>query len=383
MSKCLICDKEIIEGSTIPEEMDSAEHIIPRAIGGRSKVKGLLHKSCNAKSGETWDAELANQLHPLSHMLQISRQGNDVSPINVTTSAGERITISLDGSLSLTKPVVEKTTGDGGVISYRIVARTMAEASRKLNELKRKYPQVDVDHILANIQEQASYLQGFVKFELGIGGDVSGRSIVKSCISMAFKSGIGLDFCEDAVAYIRDPGADPCFGYYNATDLLANREPGMPIHCLAVHANPSSKLVLAYAEYFGIYKVISCLGRNYTGVEIKQCYALDPRNGSEEQVEVNLPFKVDDLERLYNYELVSGEATKASADAVLGPVMERKRAQEWDRAINQAVDRGFRTCGARPGDLLTEEHVTALCKTVAAEMAGYILNLTKPRQPPF
>ena len=76
MHKCLVCGKAINEGGTIPEDIDSAEHLIPHSIGGRAKVKGLLHQSCNSRSGETWDAALAEQLHPLSHMRILSQESS-------------------------------------------------------------------------------------------------------------------------------------------------------------------------------------------------------------------------------------------------------------------------------------------------------------------
>jgi len=54
---CLICE------CALTAAKDSEEHVIPNAIGGRWKMRGILCRSCNNTSGVTWDAALAAQLH--------------------------------------------------------------------------------------------------------------------------------------------------------------------------------------------------------------------------------------------------------------------------------------------------------------------------------
>jgi hypothetical protein len=53
-------------------------------IGG-----GLICRACNSSTGETWAAELAQQLIPFSLMLDISRKRGQTPPLKVATTAGQ------------------------------------------------------------------------------------------------------------------------------------------------------------------------------------------------------------------------------------------------------------------------------------------------------
>ena len=55
MPSCALCE------IAITAESDSDEHLIPNALGGRRKVSGFLCRDCNSRTGETWDAALAEQ----------------------------------------------------------------------------------------------------------------------------------------------------------------------------------------------------------------------------------------------------------------------------------------------------------------------------------
>ena len=374
MPTCLMCGEEI------PPELDSREHLIPEAIGGRRQISGLLHRKCNSDAG-VWDAELARQLHPLSVMFEINRQRGKTPPIRAVTTADEHITIWPDGTLMHTRPIVERTLMDDGAVNYHIKARTEAEARSLIRDLKRKFPQLDEGAVFGQVESQDSYLAGTVIHNLGIGGEIAGRSIVKSCAAMAAYSGIDWSRCTQAIAYIRNSDARPCFGYYNQKDLVSGRVDGTPMHCLGVSADPSSGLILAYAEYFGLHRAVACLGEGYDGPPIRAAYALDPIDGSELAVEVALPFSRSDINEIYEYRRYDPALMKASGDAVLGPLMRRNYDRERERAIGRGVDRGFRECGAKEGDFLTEEHVQFIARCVADEMARFLLHVRPERRP--
>ena len=361
MVRCVICDIEI------NAENDSAEHLIPNALGGRRKVTGFICRDCNSATGETWDAELAQQLLPLSLMFDISRERGDPPPLKVVTTAGEHLTVGPAGSLAPTNPVFNKKTVAAGGFQYQVKARSVEEARQILTELKRKHPDIDIETELARAEAVESYPQGAVKHDLTIGGELAGRSIVKSCLAMAFASGIDWTACEAAVHYLRQDGASPCFGYYNEKDLLSGRVHGLPLHCLAVRADPESGLILAYAEYFGLHRVVACLGEAYTGSLLHVVYALDPRQGVELDVGVELPFSRSDVDDIYAYKRISPAAFEQAASAA-----------EQQRVLNRAVHEAFETCGAQPGEKLTEEHLRQISQTVAAKLAPFILHRLRP-----
>ena len=285
MSRCALCE------APITAENDSEEHLIPNALGGRRKVSGFLCRGCNSATGESWDAALAEQLLPLCLLLDISRRRGDPPGLRVVTTAGERLTIRSKGTLVRSAPVFTRTTLNSGKTQYHIEPRTMDEGRQILADLKRKHPEIDVDATLAEAQMVETYPQGAVGHDLSIGGELAGRSMVKSSLAWAFANGLDWAVCEGAVGYLRDKGAPPCFGYYHDTDLIQGRPVGVPLHCLSVEADAATELILGYGEYFGIHRFVSLLGEGYRGPPIRSTYVIDPRTGAGLDLHVRLPFR--------------------------------------------------------------------------------------------
>lgn len=381
MPNCMICGGGIVRGSEINEIRDTMEHLFPESIGGRKGVSGFIHRGCNSKAGATWDAMLATQLQPLCLMFNIARQDGETAPLRVVTTADEHLTISPGGRLRWTTPIFEKTTTSDGKTAYKVNARDMGEARRILQGLQRKHPGINVDAALAQAKLQESYAQGVVRHDLGFGGEVSGRSIIKSCLAMAFASGVDWSLCEHAVRYMRDATAEPCFGYYQERDLVTGRMPGMPLHCLAVRADPATGLILAYAEYFGIHRVVACLGASYAGSLIEGCYALDPRDGSTQQVSVALSFSQSDVNDIYAYRRITSDAMKAAMAAIIGPEMKLQHEAEQRRVVSREVDKAFDTCGAQPGERLTQEHLAKIAHSVVGGVMPFLAHRMQPMAP--
>lgn len=376
MPTCLICDHEITD------QTDSSEHLIPESIGGRRQVKKLLHQNCNGIAGSTWDAELAKQLHPLSVLFRISRQRGKTAPLRVETTANEHLTLAADGSMITSRPVFRKHQFDNGSISYEIKARTLEEARSILDGLNRKHPEVDVNSIMSRVQIQETYAEGHVNHEISLGGPMAGRSIIKSCVAIAFASGMDWRKCNHAVKYIRDRNEIGCFGFYHERDLLSKREAGMPVHCVAVQADPVSGLIFGYAEYYGIHRVVACLGEHYSGPAIKMAYAVDPRDGAEQSVDVDLQFSYEDVGEIYDFKRTSADAIQAAGAAVVGPALHRQHDLEQRRVLSQALDRAMDECGLKPGEVITAEHWAFIANFVAKAVTPLLLRRLRPFQPP-
>jgi hypothetical protein len=311
-------------------------------------------------------------------MFNISRERGDPPMLKVVTTAGEQLTVGPAGKLIPTNPVVEKRTGTAGGFQYHVKARSMDEARKILIGLKRNHPEIDVEARLAGAEIEETYADGAVMHDLSIGGPLAGRSMVKSCVAMAFATGIDWVLCNSAVHYLRDRDAPASFGYYHEKDLLDRRAAGVPLHCLAVRADPDSGLIIAYAEYFGLYRIVACLGEGYAGPIVESSYTLDPRQGAELDVAVDLSFSQSDIEDIYAYKYASPEDFKQAADAVIGPAIKSQLDAEQQRVFGQAVNEAFATCGARPGEKLTEEHVLRISRAVAEKVTPFILHRLRP-----
>jgi HNH endonuclease len=373
---CAICDEPITA------ESESREHAIPAAIGGRLKVRGFICRRCNSDSGSTWDAKLVSQLHPLSLMFGVERQRGSAPRLPIITTAGEELVINPEGGFTPTRPSFFEETGPEGV-KIQITARSMKEAKRMLAGVKRKYPNVNVDRILADAQMSTSYPKGLVHHRLEFGGEVSGRSIVKSVLAMARHAGVPASVCHDALDYLRDPAAVPCFGYYQATDLVIDRPAEVPLNCLSVEANPDTGLILGYAEYFGVHRVVVCLGRRYAGDRVQACYAIDPRTGVQLDLSIRLGFSEAEIEAIYDYKMIPDGAIQEAFAKVMPAAIKKQFEAERDRVTREATEYAFANCGAKPGEMLTEEHVKKLSRLVAEKLTPFILhNLARPQVPP-
>jgi hypothetical protein len=250
----------------------------------------------------------------------------------------------------------------------------MEEARKILMDLKRKHPEIDVDATLAAAQMVETYPRGAVGHDLSIGGELAGRSMVKSSLALAFANGVDWAACEGALGYLRDNGAPPCFGYYHDTDLIQGRPVGVPLHCVSVEADAATGLILGYGEYFGFHRFVCLLGKGYRGPAIMGTYAIDPRTGAELDLHVRIPFSRTDIDDIYAYRRTKLEDMKRAADAILGPAMQARMEAEQKRVVSQAVDEAFASCGAKPGEELTAEQKRKLALVAAQKVTPFFLH---------
>ncbi|OUJ00532.1 HNH endonuclease [Acetobacter cibinongensis] len=342
---CAICGEEITATN------DSDEHIIPASIGGRRTVRRFLHQACNNKAGETWDAELAKQLQPLALHFGVKRQSGQALRMKILTSADEEFLLGPEGSLAISKPLITKVNGSDKT-TYKITVGSESSARKVLNGLKRKHPKIDVEETLASAQMTWSYAKGVFSIDMKFGGDKSGRSLVKSTLALAKEAEIPIDLCTDAVGYLRY-SAPPCFGYYFVRDLIAERPAATPLHCIAIEATPDTGLILGYAEYFGVHRAVVCLGRGYKGKAVRATYALDPRTGTQLNLNVNLSFNEANIEEIYDYKMDDVTGRQAAFGAVFGPYQQEKRKTEWECVVKEALNYAWLNCGATPNTFLT------------------------------
>ncbi|PPQ38873.1 HNH endonuclease [Rhodoblastus acidophilus] len=371
---CAICGQKIA-----PAE-DSEEHILPGAIGGRQTVRGLLHDVCNHRSGQTWDAALEKQLRPLALHFGVKRQRGRTLRMAITTTAGENFLLNSGGQLEMSRPEIKRTPTPNGE-TIQVKAGSIAVVREVLESIKRKYPKVDVESALAGAEVQRTYAQGVVKIDLEFGGPVSGRSLVKSALALAHDASLPIDRCGDALAYLREVDAEPCFGYYYADDLIDCRPPATPLHCVAIDANPSTGLILGYVEYFGIHRAVVCLGRGYAGKRMKASYALDPRTGDTLDVAVRLDFGAADVRDIYDYKRDDIEKRQEAFGAVFGPALSAHRSAERDRVARDSLNFAWANCGGVPDQPLTAEHLARLKELFADRATPWWKHVTGLDEP--
>ena len=156
-----------------------------------------------------------------------------------------------------------------------------------LIDLSRTRPDLNIEELLSQATLTEEHLEEFLHLSHQLGGPFSGRSIIKTCLALAYDAGLSRNDCSHAIEYLVSDG-HACFGYYNETDPVVLRPKNTPLHCVYVCADATSGLVLSYAEYFGFQKIVACLSSNYNGSTRENCYAVNPLTGEELKLEVEL-----------------------------------------------------------------------------------------------
>ncbi len=370
---CALCD--II----ITDENDTKEHIIPNAIGGRKKVKGFICKACNNSTGNSWESELAKQFNPLSLLFSINRERGNVPSQLFETTAGEKLKLNVDGSMANDKPVYTETPLGDNKVKINIQARDQKEAKSMLDGVKKKYPKFDIDDALNKLQIRSSYCPDMLKMDFSLGGAEAGRSIVKSALALAVYSGITASTCKEAIDYLRNEESESCFGYFYESDLIRNRPEGIPIHCVSIKGCDKSNQVIAYVEYFGIQRMVLCLGSSYTGKAVSSTYSINPITGEELNLEVELNISNAEIHQAYNYEKFPADAMEKAFHAVMPIAFENSHQRERERVLDKAILQAFNNCGAKEDERLTDEHIQNIMQTIINEIKPFLLhNMVKP-----
>lgn len=329
---CSLCPTKLDEFT------DSAEHIIPNAIGGRLMVRGFICGDCNNRTGTEWDAELATQLSGFSLLLNISRQRGKHQSVVVHNEGGEEIKLHRDGPATYAKGVSVGEPVDGKI---NIRADKQETADQIIEGLTKKYVNAGATVSPVETEELLEPLQGPVTLQMSIGGDKSFRSIVKTALAFAVHNGTSAKECECAVRYLLEDG-EACVSHYGGEDLVSTRQSDI-LHCVAVIGNPEEGLLLAYVEYFSAFRFVISLSENYQGNRIDAAYAIDPRTAETFELEVNLPFGLEEIGALKRSTISALEALKTRLGRLVPIIYETSVRREFERiCLDILADMGIR-----------------------------------------
>lgn len=152
------------------------------------------------------------------------------------------------------------------------------------------------------------------------------------------------------------------------------RPAGVPIHCIHVNGDPGSKLIRGYVEYFGVMRVVMCLSNSYSGSVFSATYAIDPTTGEELNLSVDLNLTLTDIQKAYNNEKLDEKVVQKAIDAVIGPTLKKQHEEERDRVLKKAVQYAFSNCGAKEGEMITEEQRNRLTGLLWEELEPWFLS---------
>lgn len=374
MKECVICD------SPLSDANDSEEHIIINAIGGRYKVFGVLCVRCNNGAGQTWDSALAKDLQSLGLLIGVKRERGVLPSLAVENLDGDQLLLHADGSMSPASASFSQTPEGSGVMRIELVARSTEEARKILKGVKRKYPKFDLESAIANAGVQTSYSSSPLNLSMEFGGALSGRSLVKSLLCFAVVNGVIAKDCINARQYLLEDGAEACFGYWYASDLMLGRPEGVPLHCVAVSNQGTDGQLLGYIEFFGVRRMVVCLAESYSGASVHASYCIDPRSSERIDVEFNLCLNRADIQASYNYERIPEGGVERAFDSVLREAVKRSAIRARDQAIDRAVQHAFANLDVDEGAILTGQDVEKLSGLLMHELTPYLMHVLGSRR---
>lgn len=364
---CALCKTPLTRGN------NSKEHLIPRSIGGRKKVRGFICIKCNNNAGETWDTALAKSLNPLSLLCRIKREGNDVPSQEFSFISGEAVLLKFDGSMTIPHPLFSKTERNDGKLEYHIKARTPEEADRMLKGLKKKHPDFNLEEARSKFSHTELYPDSPLHIPFQFGGAEAGRSLVKTALAWAVENGIDADNCGEAIAYLTDKEAPACFGYYYEKDIIANRELDKVLHCVAISNTNTQGQLLAYIEYFSAQRMVVRLTDNYSGKDVHAIYAIDPIKGEEVSLIFNLSLSRQDVQDTYNYKKCPKASHEAAFGIPLSIANQNDFISERDKQIADSVDYAYKNCGIPEGGILDEAAIRKMPDLIIDKLAPFLI----------
>ena len=364
---CALC------GTPLTGKDVTREHVFPNAIGGRKKVWNFLCVACNSTTGNEWDSELVEQLRPLCTMLNVSRERGENRRFDVESVGGKRLTLKPDGSMTIAEPRFEKEEVDGGT-AVKIQARTMRELRKMLAGLKKDHPEMDVDELMKQAEWVRQYANEAYAVSLNVGGLVAGRSMIKSCLAMVYDAGLEIEHCEEAERFLLY-GGPPCFQFYTERDLVRERPEKTFFHCVHVRGDPNRRQLIAYVEYFGSWRYLARLSKNYHGHAFSHCYAVDPLSGKEVNLDVMLEIEPGDYEEMNEGGSVDLGKVVSNLKVLMGAWREMDVERARSEAINDAVAFAWETCGIEEGEILSEEQTARLARAISDRLEPYLLHM--------
>lgn len=243
-------------GVALTSASDSEAHIIPSALGGRLKSKGIICQTCNGLLDRIADNALVKAFGDWPTLMDIPRdRGSNPSKL-VTTRDGIRVRLEPDGTLTRVDVTYEtQATDDGSKIE--IGAGDMKTIRQLLQRVKKQYPEFD-----AKAAEQFARTVGLndddeLKMGLGFGrAQVFGGVVTAIWLFLMMKTGrafMDLPKLQQVIGEMHDHGG---MFRYLPDGLPGLNGPDIPLgHKIVVRSVPATGELIGYVEILGIMRI--------------------------------------------------------------------------------------------------------------------------------
>lgn len=368
----------ILLGVPLTTKNDSGAHVIPSALGGRLKPKGILSDAANGILNEKFDMPLVKAFAPLMALLGGSRDRGENQPVQMTDEAGIKYYVVYGKPLSLAKPGFSESEGPNGEKYYQIIARSVNEARQLLGRVKKRHPSFDIESELQRRVVSESYPDGRLSMQLQIGPIVLfPASFVMGSVYAAYHQlPVHPDFTRYAKKFhLKTPELPPETFYWAPTQQWFRIDGEKISHILIIFGDTELRQSIFYAELF-----------NLPGVAVKfpfegeesycHSYGLDLVSGTEITVHVDQKM-LRSLEWRATHQLGDESLYKESEERlrrIMSAVVERSRKYEISRIIEEVL-------GPPNGRPFTKEDADALARRIAEFAVRTLLKLPRSTPP--
>lgn len=338
----------ILTGEPIEASNDSKGHIIPSALGGRLKPKGLLTQKANTELNDKLDAPLIRALAPVMALLGGSRDSGKNPSTRMSTPDGKSYVVTHGQPIRPAHPSFEAQETDQGT-QYQIVARTLDEARTLLGRVKAKHPSFDIDLAMRKAVIKDEYLSDHLHGQLELGPNRIFPGVFG--IASLFSAHLGHLPHPDFRAYVdslpkRISLADDQVKVSMPPDTFYWIPPSSPVartqgvsHILAFFGDPSSQSALVYVELFNLPGIAVRLPYRGHDAEV-HTYCIDVLTGEEKSATVDTAiFRGTPWGATHTLSEVFGHFRK-SLEHILSAVHERARSAELERITEDVFGHG-------------------------------------------
>ncbi|OIQ90429.1 hypothetical protein GALL_276630 [mine drainage metagenome] len=371
--KCILT--EVI----LTEENDSKAHVLPSALGGRFKPKGILSNAANEILNDKFDLPLIRTLHPFMALLGGARDRGENTPTRMTDKYGQSYFVVFGKSLELTEPKFKEEKSDNGT-TYQITARNMKEARTLLGIVKKNHPEFDIEDALQQAVVKESYVDGMLHINLNIGANV----FFPAAFAMAsiFAASKQMKTHPEFIQYVQSFEAETPLNEPENTRVVAVMPPDTFYwspsqtwfkvtseisHVLIYFADPQRNKAFFYVELFNLPGVAVVLPYDGSLTET-HTYGVDVISGVEVEVEVDTQFlQANCWQPTHsNGDTELFELSKSKIEKILSVV----HARSQNHAIGKIIEKEL---GPPDGRQFTKEDIGKISQKIAEFMVRQIV----------
>ncbi len=286
-AKCRGCGTGLNTGN------DSAAHVIPNALGGRLKPKGLLCQKCNTELDDLADNALVRAFGDWPTLLDIPRDHGRQPPKVVETRNGRRVRVEVDGSMTAVNVVYDVQRVENGD-AVEIAAGDIKTMRQLLRRAQKQFPQFDP----VTAEKHLKIVGIHDGDELRMRIDASPQAVFGGVVSAAWlfvlaKTGHSLMDWEKLKQVVKDVQTHGgTFRYLSGLPGLVGPEIAFG-HKVVVRSTANGQLI-AFVELCGVLKVGGIFAKAKPGGPvIEHIYAYDLKAQKDRSSEFSITQEFD------------------------------------------------------------------------------------------